>query len=106
MAQMAEQNLLKPTLITISISMVLAVWGAYAWSGAGLIPKLPFLKPILSAITAVYLVRGCGGLIAPFVSSHPLILQNSTGFWVWSSTICILLGVVHLKGVIEKWAVL
>ena len=106
MVQMAEQNLLRPTLITVSISMVLAVWGAYAWSGAGLIPKLPFLKTIISGITAVYLVRGCGGLIAPFVSSHPLILQNSIGFWVWSSIICILFGVVHLKGVIEKWAVL
>ena len=106
MAQMAEKNLMKPTLITVSISMVLAVWGSYAWSGAGIIPKLPFLKTVLSAITVVYLVRGCGGLIAPFVSNHPQIVQNSTGFWLWSSAICILFGVVHLKGVIEKWAVL
>ena len=106
MAQMAEQNLLRPTLITASISMVLAVWGAYAWSGAGLIPKLPFLKTVLSTITVVYLIRGCGGLIAPFVSNHPLIVQNSIGFWVWSSIICILFGIIHLKGVIEKWAVL
>jgi len=106
MAQMAEQNLLKPTLITISISIVLAVWGAYAWSGAGLIPRLPFLKFILSIITAVYLIRGFGGLIAPFVSNHPQILQNSVSFWVWSSVICILFGMVHLKGVVDKWPVL
>ena len=106
MAQMAEQNLLKPTLITISIAMLLAVWGGYAWSGSGLVPRLPFLKMILSTITAVYLIRGFVGLVAPFVSNHPQILQNSTSFWVWSSIICILFGFVHLKGVIDKWAVL
>jgi hypothetical protein len=106
MAQMAEQKLLKPTLITISISMLLAVWGAYAWSGSGLVQKLPFIKVTLSTITAVYLIRGFAGLIAPFVSNHPKIVQNSTSFWVWSSIICILFGIVHLKGVMDKWAVL
>jgi hypothetical protein len=106
MAQMAEQNLLRPTLITFSIAIVLAIWGAYAWSGAGLILKLPLLKIALIAITAVYVVRGLVGLAAPFVSEHPDVVQNSTSFWIWSSLICLLVGVMHLKGVIDRWSII
>jgi len=54
-------------------------------------------------ITLVYLLRGACGLIAPFISNHPAITQNSTSFWVWSSIICLFIGLVHLKGVIAKW---
>ncbi len=102
MATMAEQGLLRPTIITICISTVLAVWGAYAWSAAGVIPKLPLLKLALILITAVYLLRGVLGLFAP-LSSHPEITQNSASFWIWSSIICLVFGLVHLKGVLSKW---
>jgi len=106
MAQMAEQNLLRPTLVTLSIAILLAVWGAYALSGAGLIVKLPLLKIALIAITAVYFGRGVIGLVAPFVSNHPDIRQNSTRFWVLSSLICLFIGGVHLKGIVDSWPVL
>jgi len=43
MARMAEQGSWTPTVITLGIASVLAVWSAYAFSGAGLIPRLPLI---------------------------------------------------------------
>lgn len=106
MALMAEKDSLKPTVITLSIALVLTVWGAYAWSGAGILPKMPFIKLALSAISAIYLLRGLGGLVAPFVTNHPQVTQNSTAFWVWSSATCLLIGLVHLIGVVARWPTL
>ncbi len=103
MATMAEQGLLRPTLITLCVSCVLAIWGVYAWSAAGLFPELPLLKPVMCLITFVYLSRGVLGLLAPYISNHPQIIQNSPSFWLWSSLICLAFGLVHLKGVIDKW---
>jgi hypothetical protein len=105
MASMASQGLLQATLITLSVSAVLAVWGAYAWSAAGIFPEFPLLKLALVLITSVYLLRGVLGLVAPFVSNHPQITQNSISFWIWSSIICLVFGLIHLKGVIGKWFV-
>jgi len=103
MASMAERGMLQPTIVTLVITFILASWGAYAWSAAGVFPKFVFLKSALILITLVYLLRGACGLIAPFISNHPAITQNSTSFWVWSSIICLFIGLVHLKGVIAKW---
>lgn len=45
--------------ITVSvIAAILAVWAAYAFSGARIIGRLPLLRTGLVAISAVYLVRG------------------------------------------------
>ena len=105
MAKMAEQGLLQPTLITLAIAIVLAIWGAYAWSAAGIFPKFPFLKTVLILITLVYMLRGVLGLVVPFISKHPQLVQNSLNFWIWSSIVCLIFGCVHLKGVIDKWLV-
>ena len=101
-ATMAEQGLLRPTIITICISAILTTWGAYAWSAAGVLPKFPLQKLIVMLITAVYLLRGFLGLCAP-LSNHPEVAQNSASFWIWSSIICLIFGLVHLKGVFDKW---
>ena len=103
MARMAEQGFLLPTLTTLCVSLVLAIWGAYAWSAAGMFPEFPLLKIVLILITAVYLTRGLLGLVVPLVSNHPQVAQNSLSFWIWSSIICLIFGLIHLKGVIEKW---
>jgi len=103
MANMAEQGLLQPTLITLFIAAVLATFACYVWSGAGVLPGFPFLKTVLILITSLYLLRGVVGLIAPMISSHPQITQNSPSFWLWSSLICLVFGLVHLKGVFDRW---
>ena len=103
MAEMAAQGQVQPTLITLSVAAVLGLWGVYAWSAAGIFPQLPLMKLALILITLVYLTRGVLGLLAPFISSHPHVTQNSVVFWVWSSIICLAFGLIHLKGVFDKW---
>jgi hypothetical protein len=103
MAAMAEQGLLQPAIITLCISITLAIFGAYAWSGAGIFIRFPLLKPILILITLIYLLRGAVGLLAPFISNHPQVTQNSVSFWIYSSIICLFFGLIHLKGLIDKW---
>lgn len=103
MAMMAEQGSYQPAIITFCIAFVLAVWGAYAWSGAGILPSFPLIRTALVLITLIYLVRGVLGMCALFFSHHPAVAQNSPTFWIWSSLICLVIGVIHLKGVLHKW---
>ena len=99
MAKMAQQGLLEPTLITLFIAGILTVWGLFALSGAGVIPRFPLLRTALSAITAVYLLRGIGGF---YFTLYP-IGGNSPEFWFWSSLICFALGLVYLRGLKQVW---
>ncbi|MFT5718757.1 MAG: putative membrane protein [Oleiphilaceae bacterium] len=64
---------------------------------------MPFTRLTLLAITAIYLMRGLAGLFAPFVVNYPKIKQNSTAFWIWSSSICFVIGVFHLVGLMAVW---
>jgi len=105
-AVMAEKGSFKPTVITLAIAIILFIWGAYAWSGAGFLPSMPFIKLVLSTITAIYLIRGVVGLVAPFASNHPQIQQNSITFWMLSSAVCFVIGLFHLLGIIEIWPTL
>lgn len=106
MAKLAEAGSIRPTLITLTIAAVLAVWGLYALSGAGVIIKLPLLQLALCLITFIYLLRGVAGLILPFVSHHPAIKQNSIAFWLISSVICCIVGLFYLLGLINHWEIL
>lgn len=98
MAQLAAEGDSYPTVVTLIVASILAGWGFYAWSGAGLIIKLPLLKTGLVLITGVYLIRGVVGLFAPFVTSDPVVHQNSTTFWITSSLICCIYGVFYFIG--------
>ena len=97
MAELAELGSWRPTLITLTITAILSLWALYAASGAGIMVKLPLLRPVLCAITSVYLLRGLAGfaLISP--------LGRSPAFWLWSSAICLAIGAVHFIGVVQSW---
>ncbi|MGY1459316.1 MULTISPECIES: hypothetical protein [unclassified Luteimonas] len=99
MAQLHLSGHWYPTVATLVIASVLTVWSAYALSGAGLIRKLPLLRTVLSAITAVYILRGVA--FVPVMAYFP---GNSMTFWVVSSSICLLLGIVHLAGLRQSWS--
>lgn len=98
MARAAARGDLRPTLITLGIATVLAVWAAYAASGAGVIPRLPLLRTGLVVITAIYLLRALA-----FVPLHLWRPQHSDAFAIWSSGIVLVYGVVHLIGVARAW---
>ncbi len=98
MALMAERGELYPTLITLAIACVLFTWGLYAFSGAGLILKLPLLTPALVAISSVYVLRGLA-----FIPIYLLRPDIMSPFWVWSSLICLTFGIIHTAGTWLAW---
>lgn len=103
MGQLAEQGSTYPTYVTLAIAVIIALWGLYALSGAGVILKLPLLKTALVLITAIYLVRGIAGLIIPFLTTSQIIHHNSIKFWIISSIICCIYGLFYLFGTLKLW---
>ncbi len=101
MARAVEAGKLRPTLITLAVAGVLFVWAAYALAGAGLIDGLPFVKLVLPAICAVYLGRAVA-----FPLLKPAFPENSQTFWLVSSGVCLVIGLVHAYGVISLWSAL
>jgi len=99
MAVWAEQGNIKPTLLTLFIAAVLFSWSAYAFSAAGVIMRLPFLKLALVVITAIYLLRGVAGF---FFISNPL--GRTAEFWLWSSVICLIFSLIHFIGLKQIWS--
>ena len=98
MARMAEQGSSTPTVITLGIAAVLAIWSAYAFSGAGVTQRLPLIRTALAVITAIYLLRGL--LLAPTLLFRP---QLVTPFAVWSSLIVLGCGATYAIGVWRAW---
>lgn len=99
MAILAERNSIQPTLITSAIVIVLSVWSLYAFSAAGVIFRLPFARLALILITLIYLLRGVVGFF--FISSP---MGRTAEFWIWSSVICLVFGIVHLVGLKQQWS--
>ncbi len=98
MAQAAEQGRLMPTLVTLGIAAMLAIWAAYAFSGAGLIPRLPLLRTALVIISGIFLLRALAVI--------PLLLtptEQSATFWLWSSAIVLIYGLAYAIGTWRAW---
>jgi hypothetical protein len=98
MATAEEAGKLEPTLVTLAVTAVLTLWALYAFSAAGLIGKLPFPKIALTGICAVYLLRAFA-----FPLLKPAFPGNSETFWRLSSSICLVIGLVHLFGIVSSW---
>ncbi|MEP2651393.1 MAG: hypothetical protein ABJH06_05290 [Paraglaciecola sp.] len=101
MAVMAEKGLLQPTIITLVIFSVLSVWSLYAFSAAGIIVSMLLVRLALIVITSVYLLRGLAGF---YFVTNPI--GRSPEFWIWSSVICLLVGLLHLVGLKQQWPTL
>lgn len=94
MARLAAAGSPVPALITAGIATLLALWAAYALSGAGVIRRFPLLRPALFTIAGIYLLRGLAGLaLAAFAPG-----ERSVAFWCWSSLICLGIGALYLAG--------
>lgn len=99
MAQLHATGHWYPTVVTLAVATVLAIWSAYALSAAGVLRTLPLRRTVLVVITAVYIVRGVA--FAPAAAYFP---GNSATFWVVSSSICLAIGLVHLVGLCQSWS--
>ena len=102
MASLAAAGSKTPAIVTSGVAIALGICGCYALSGAGEIPNLPFTRLLLLAITSVFMLRGVLGFVLPFVSSHATIKEQSITFWMISSTVCVVIGLLFLFGVLLK----
>lgn len=101
MARLAEQGSIGPAIITLAISIILAIWAAYAFAGAGMLRRLPLMRAALVAISLVYLGRGL--ILFPLLLFAP---REVDAFVVWSSLIVLAYGVTYALGTWRAWPVL
>jgi hypothetical protein len=106
MAWLAARGSPYPTVITIGIAAVLGGWALYALSGAGVIRRLPLLRPALAAIAAIYLARGVLGVPLVLLVDDPYAaqLRARMTFMVVSSAACICLGLCYAVGAMRARA--
>ena len=99
MADMAEAGSWIPALSTLFLACVFTLFGLYAYSGAGVIRKLPLLKAGLWIIGSVYFLRGFLIIyqIMYFGDEELAIGYHSLAFSVVSA----LIGLLYLHGVIN-----
>jgi putative oxidoreductase len=100
MARLAERGSAYPTIVTLGITAILGVWALYGLSGAGVVPRMPLLTPVLWAIAGVFLVRGIAGVPVVLMASGPYAqeLRARMGFMICTSAVCVVLGLAYALG--------
>lgn len=78
---------------------MLALWAAYAFSGAGKIVRLPLLRTALVIIAFIYLARGL--IVVPLALVKPQLLADP--FALWSSLIVLAYGIAYAVGTWRAW---
>ncbi len=91
-----------PDIVTAGIALVLLSWALFGFSGSGLIPVLPMLKPALLAIASIYLLRALA-IIPLFLFAR----AKTTPFLLWSSLVCFGFALAYWIGIaqISGWQV-
>ena len=106
MVAMARAGNLRAPVSCLIIAAILLVFAVYAFSGAGTVRRLPFLRPGLASIAAVLLLRGV--LLVPLILWRPRVLagicdcREVDTLIVVTSTLCLAMGVAYALG---AWAV-
>jgi hypothetical protein len=99
MAQMAEQGLWYPTIVTSVIIVMLFICAFYGLSGSGVVKRLPLIRLALVLITGIFLFRGVS-----FVGLMTMFPGNSLVFWLVSSGICLFIGGLFAVGTFQQWS--
>jgi hypothetical protein len=96
LSQMAKQGSYVTTIASIALVIIFAIWAMVAFSGAGLIRRLPLLHTGLVIIAVIYLLRGL------FLPAEISMVQNqSYPFrFVLFSALSLFTGFLYLVGFI------
>jgi len=103
MARVAEQGSWRPPAVTLGLTVIFAIWAAYAFSGAGVFRPLPWLRAGLIGIGTVYTLRGLvlGPQLVRFLSGYrDAVPLRHLVF----SAAALLIGLMYLNGVKNAWA--
>ena len=84
-------------IVTAAIALILFIWAAYGFSGAGRIGRMPLLRTALVAIASIYLLRGL------FIIPILIWPQLRSPFNIWSSLIVLGYGLVYAVGTWRVW---
>jgi len=108
MAMMAARGDAYPIIITSFIAAILSVWAAYAFAGAGLIRRLPFMRFCLCAISFIYLARAIAGLVVVILMENPYRaeVRGEVTFMLVSSVIVLVYGLAYAVGTAQIWPML
>ena len=101
MVRAAERGSSTPALVTLAIAAVLMVWAVYAFSGAGVIRRLPLLRTALILIGAIYLLRAFA--LLPILLLRPDLADS---FTVVSSLVVLVYGLAYAIGTWISWTAL
>ena len=105
MVEMARSGNIRAPTSCLVIAAFLAVLAAYAFSGAGVIRRLPFLRFGLASMAAVLILRGL--LFIPLIVLRPGTLsgicdcRSVDTFIIVTSAICLAMGIGYALG---AWA--
>jgi putative oxidoreductase len=86
-------------LVCLVVGALVALFGLYAFSGAGKFRRLPLLRSILVTITAIFILRGFA-VINDLMTIHKHPELDLIRFLVFS-IIALVIGLIHLLGVIR-----
>lgn len=84
-----------PHFTAIVVGTILLICSAYALTTALGLPILPFHQPILLVIATVFLLRAA---LFPLIKAR--FAGNSDLFWYVSSSVCFVMGMLYLVGVV------
>jgi hypothetical protein len=97
----AERGSLHLPIMTGVISVIIFGWALYAFSAAGVLMRLPFMRLALAAISFVLLARGLSYFLLPVWSGWRPDLSQT--FMIWSSLLCIVMGLTFAIGAKLAW---
>jgi hypothetical protein len=98
LSEMAVQGSGLIVAATAILALIFAVWAVYAFSGAGMIRRLPLLGAALIAIGVIYVLRG---LFLP-TEINMVVNQGYPFRFVVFSTISLVTGLLYLVGVWQR----
>ena len=104
-ARLAAQGHWYPPVLTTVLALVLTTWAFYAWSGAGMMRRLPGLGVALAMVSLIFFARALFGfwlVHAPAVAdAHLLELQQRPLFLLGSSLYCLALAACYSLGLVK-----
>jgi hypothetical protein len=89
------------------VTVLFVVFGIYAFSGAGYIRPLPFLRYVLLGIGSMYTLRGLVifpvlfGITGTAITSDPIPRP-----WLATSIFSFIIGIMYLVGTFFRWRLL